>query len=300
MELTQLRYFLEVASTQHMTASAEKLHIAQPALSQAIHRLEASLGVPLFSRRGRNIVLTEYGKYLRSHAEPIVEALDMLPDKLQTMAHLQDETIHVNVLAASLLVTNAIIEYKRSHSALNFQLLQNSQSDVYDVEISTKMFCPADALQSPMQFVCTEKIFLAVPAQAGRYQYSDSITLREVENEGFISLMGYRQLGHIFQLLCQRVGFQPRIVFESDSPAAVQNMIGANLGIGFWPEFSWGHPDPEKVRLLELRDPPCSRELIMTCNRNKTDNSVVEDFFRFLTDYCQRQKSAAARVGGVT
>ena len=55
----------------------------------------------------------------------------------------------------------------------------------------------------------------------------------------------------------------------------------------------------DEVRLLELRDPPCSRELIMTCTRNKTDNSVVEDFFRFLTDYCQRQKSAAARAGGV-
>ena len=56
MEITQMKYFLEVAKTQHMTQSANKLHIAQPALTQSIHRLENELGVPLFLHKGRNIV----------------------------------------------------------------------------------------------------------------------------------------------------------------------------------------------------------------------------------------------------
>ena len=76
MEITQMKYFLEVAETQHMTLSAERLHIAQPALSQAIRRLEESLGVPLFMHKGRNIVLTEYGKYLHNRLIPIMEQLD--------------------------------------------------------------------------------------------------------------------------------------------------------------------------------------------------------------------------------
>ena len=58
MELTQIRYFLEVAESQHIPQSARKLHIAQPALTQAIHRLQPDLGVPLFMQSGRNIVLT--------------------------------------------------------------------------------------------------------------------------------------------------------------------------------------------------------------------------------------------------
>ncbi len=53
MELTQIRYFLEVADTKHMTNSAKNLHITQPALTQAIRRLEEDLGVPLFAAKGQ-------------------------------------------------------------------------------------------------------------------------------------------------------------------------------------------------------------------------------------------------------
>ena len=71
MELTQLRYFAEAARLQHITRAAEQLHIAQPALTQALHRLEAELEVPLFVQRGRGVVLTPYGELLKERAQGI-------------------------------------------------------------------------------------------------------------------------------------------------------------------------------------------------------------------------------------
>ena len=56
MELTQLRYFAAVAELQHVTRAAERMHVAQPAITKSIHRLEDELGVPLIASRGRNIV----------------------------------------------------------------------------------------------------------------------------------------------------------------------------------------------------------------------------------------------------
>lgn len=284
MEINQLKYFLEVAESQHITKSAQKLHIAQPALSQAIHRLENDLKVPLFVSRGRNIVLTEYGKYLRKKLIPIIAELDKIPDDLQTMAKLESDTVHINVLAASTLITEAIIEYKKTHENLNFQFLQSAESELYDIGVTTRLFYQVPEEKSTDIFVCTEKIFLAVP-YSHRLAKKKKVRLKDVAEDDFISLMGSRQLRIICDKYCSHAGFEPHVVFESDSPSAVQNMIASNMGIGFWPEFTWGDVDRDKVHLLEIDEPVCRRDILIDLKRNKTDNSRIEDFYAFLKEY---------------
>lgn len=295
MELQQIRYFLEVADSQHMTRSAQKLHIAQPALTQSIHRLEKEMGVPLFLPRGRGIVLSEMGRYLKSRLEPMIRELDSLPDQLQTMAALSCDTIHLNVLAASTLITEAIIEYRSAHSGISFQLMQNEESELYDIAVMTKLFYQARGDEEDDRYVCTERIFLAVPNNE-RYRGMTKIRLADVKNEGFISLLGSRQMRWICDKFCQHAGFQPKIIFESDNPAAVRNMIASNMGVGFWPEFSWGRLESEHVLLLDIEEPACRRDILFALKRNKINNSNVEDFFRFLREYCM--KASAASCGG--
>ena len=286
MEITQIRYFLEVAESEHMTASAEKLHIAQPALSRSIKKLEEELGVPLFASRGRNIVLTEYGRFLKNKLTPIIAEFDRLPELLQIMAKLQGETVHLNVLAASSLITEAIIEYKANHKDLNFQLLQNTQSDIFDIEITTEI---SHGEVSDLEYVCHEKIFLAVP-KSERYIGKASVKIADIENEGFISLMGSLQFRSICDTFCRKAGFWPKLIFESDNPAAVKNMIAANMGVGFWPEFTWGRIDSDNVLLLEIEDMPCSRDLVIRHTHNKADNANVIGFFEFLKKYCETKR----------
>lgn len=286
MELMQIRYFLETARTKHMTNSAKNLHITQPALTQAIRRLEKDLGVPLFTAKGRNIVLTEYGRYLQKKLEPLMEQLDAVPEQLKMMVALEGETIHMNVLAASSLVMEAIIEYKKGHEDINFQLQQNSESELYDIAVTTKLFYQGAEENS---FACAEEIYLAVPRNQ-RYQGRTSVRLEETSEEGFISLLGSREFRYICDRFCQHAGFTPKIIFESDNPSAVKNMIAANMGIGFWPEFTWGSIENENVRLLKIEEPVCQRDIIIHYNRNKTDSRNVTDFYEFLTNFFADRK----------
>ena len=76
MSLQQLQYFVAVAEEQHVTGAAERLHISQPPLSRQIQALEDELGQPLFERRGRGIVLTEFGRYFAAKATAILEHVD--------------------------------------------------------------------------------------------------------------------------------------------------------------------------------------------------------------------------------
>ena len=290
MELSQLRYFLDTARTQHITRSAQRLHIAQPALTKSIHKLEDELGVPLFFRSGRNVVLTAYGQYLRDRLEPILNSIDTIPSDLAHMAETENHTVRLAVMAASAIVTQAIIEYKKKYPKVNFHVLQNPDNELFDIEITTNLFYNSSEPEHN-RFVCTEKIYLAVP-DTDKYKNITSIELAEVKDEGFISLFGSKQLRSICDKFCHHAGFEPNIIFESDSPDAVKNMIAANLGIGFWPDFTWGKIDNSHVKLLEIKNPICRRDIHITYKSIKNDSAYSEDFYEFLKKYFEEKASA--------
>ena len=186
MELQQLRYFDEVARTQHVTNSAKKLNVAQPALTQSIRRLERELGVTLFERVGRNVRLTACGDALQ---------------KVRTV---------------------------RAESA------------------------------DPRARRFFERIGIAVPAERAS---QEPLPLSDLADEPFICLAGSRTFRAVCDEACAHAGFVPRVAFESDSPAVVKNMIGLGLGVGFWPERSWGGLDDSSARLASIADAPFARTI---------------------------------------
>ncbi len=286
MELLQLRYFLVTAKYQHMTKAAEALKIAQPALSQSIKRLETELGASLFDREKRGIRLNETGRFLERQLIPILNVLDELPSAVQEKATQQVHTIQLNILAASRLVTDCIIEYKTQHPEVTFRLHQKMDVAQEDLRIST--IFPGEVLPEHSRLILKETFYLAVPANSS-YASSESIRLEDVKEEGFISLTDNRPMRRICDRFCLESGFAPHTVGESDNPETVRNLIAAGLGVGFWPEYSWGLLSNPKVTLLPIRQPICERDIILTMRPSEKNKAVLEDFCRYLLEYAKRE-----------
>lgn len=85
MNIYQLKYFTALAHTEHYTETARQLHITQPNLSHAIRSLEEELGVPLFEKRGRNVVLTKYGREFLRDARQILQMTEESMKKMQAV-----------------------------------------------------------------------------------------------------------------------------------------------------------------------------------------------------------------------
>ena len=81
MKLEQLRYFAEVARTEHVGKAAKALHISPSCISHSISALEKELGRELFDRLGKNIVLTEWGKRLAVRAGDVFKLVSTLEDE---------------------------------------------------------------------------------------------------------------------------------------------------------------------------------------------------------------------------
>ena len=287
MELTHIKYFLEVAQSQHVTQSAKKLCIVQPALTHAIHKLEDELGVRLFENRGRNIKLTEIGEFFYKKVKPLYEDIEALPAQLRAMEKEQSATVNLNILAASSLVTNAVILYKQRDPELRFNLIQNEETTLYDICVRTYAHYRGQPENAEREFVCGENIYLAVPNTAA-YKKRNSISLHELGDTNFIGLYGSRQLRNICNEYCERVGFRSHIIFESDNAPAVKDAIAGGIGVGFWPEFSWGRINTRKIRLLKITDAEFRRDIVITLRNNKQDNTRSERFYQFLTGLLRR------------
>jgi DNA-binding transcriptional LysR family regulator len=217
-----------------------------------------------------------------------MEQLDKIPDMVRTKAKLTSNTIHLNVLAASTFISEAIVEYKKEHEQIHFQFLQNNQEDLYDILVSTGLPNQHNEHIDSATYIRDEKILLAVPNNE-RFTGRKSISLSEVIDENFISLSNSSQYRLICNKLCSDIGFKPHITFDSDSLLAVMNMIAENMGIGFWPEFTWGNLKSDRILLLEIEDGNFTRNIIISHKLNKTDNKNVIEFFEFLKNYCENQ-----------
>lgn len=281
MELTQIKYFLEVAKNEHITKSARNLFIVQPALTQAIHKLESEIGVPLFKSSGRNIKLTEYGRYFYEHLKPLYEEIEKLPQELRNMANSEVMRMRLNVLAASSFVTAAVIKYKRLHQELNFDLIQNKTTNLYDVGVFTMEDASKYKSDDDASFKFEEEIFLAVPNKEP-YKRMNSISLKEMAGEKFIGLAGTRQLRNICNEFCEGLGIRTDISFESDNTTAIKEAVAAGIGVCFWPEFTWGKVERRKIKLLKIMDARMKRDILITIRKNKLDNANTEDFYKYL------------------
>jgi len=132
MTLQQLRYFVAAIEHGSFSAAADALHLAQPSLSDQIRRLEAALGVPLFVRTGRRLVLTEAGRALRPAAEAALAAAAHAVSSVAEVRDVTGGTVTFGTFgdAPSWLVANVVADFLRRHPGVRVRILGLNSSDV--------------------------------------------------------------------------------------------------------------------------------------------------------------------------
>ena len=287
MELLQLKYFLAVAASEHMTPTAKQLHIAQPALTQSIHRLEQELGVSLFERAGRGIRLSPAGAYVRDRVKPAMETLENVARDVQLFQQGEQGVVRVGVHAASGVAIDGIAAYSELNPHVSFEITQDERERHRDVIVTTITPRGSSTVENAVEKTpFSERIGIAVPAGSA---LGDTASLADFANERFIALAGSRRFREVCDTFCARRAFTPHIAFESDNPLVVKKMIGLGLGVGFWPDHSWGDLDPKSCRLVHLQEPEFTRDVVVAKTSRCTPDSEAQRFYEFLLDYVAKR-----------
>lgn len=303
MDLNKLRYFLVVAETEHVTQAANMLGISQPALTRAIHRLEEELGVTLVAGEGRNIRLTEEGLFLKQHAAQAMRTLDEAGDAVKIFSTQWQQTIEVCIESASAVVVDAIARYSREHPEVAFTVSQDEEARSSDIVVKTvsnitpvfenfhkegpavsetnASVTKAKGMMDHAREGFAERIGIAVPLSL-HSSLPEMLSLADLREAHFICLAGRQGFRRQCDLLCKHYGFVPHLAFESDNPSVVRKMIALGLGVGFWPEHSWGPVDPEKTLWQPLVEEGFQRTISIELTSQGIEKPAARAFRRFL------------------
>lgn len=134
MELRVLRYFLEVAREENITAVAESLHITQPTLSKQLMDLEYELGKKLFIRGKRRITLTEDGMLLRKRASEIIELVEKTETELQKNDELVVGDIYIGAAETDgiKLIAKLCKNLQDKYPNIHYHLFSGNSEDVLE------------------------------------------------------------------------------------------------------------------------------------------------------------------------
>ncbi|MFS0723187.1 LysR family transcriptional regulator [Paenibacillus sp. 1P07SE] len=285
MELLQLRYFRTVARLEHMTKAAQELHIAQPALSKTISRLEEDVGVPLFDRQGGRIKLNSFGWAFLGKVEQALLLLEEGKKEAAELAGLEKGSIH---LATSTMerLADALSEFIAQHPDVNFRITQTSMEEMTALVVSGDVdLCftalPIEHQELSSVSVLDEEVFLGVPP-GHRLAGRDIVRLSELAEEPFI---GYKE-GFPFQVMNDRLlreaGIAPNFVCRVDEPAAIASLVRAGLGVAL--VGACGGPDA-KLRLLPIEHPVCRRHFRLVWHDKRYLSLAARAFRDFLASY---------------
>src|SRR5690625_3588151 len=166
LELRQIKYFIEVAKREHVTAAANALHVAQSAVSRQIFNLESELGVDLFIREGRSVKLTAIGKVFLEHMEHAIHVIDDARQVIKEYTDPERGTIHLGFLSslANYIMPVAISAFLKKYPTVKFELKQGTYSELQDSvikgEVNMALLAPLPTKSNKLKcsILFTEKI----------------------------------------------------------------------------------------------------------------------------------------------
>ncbi len=141
MNLNQLKGFWEIASVRSFSKAAEKLYLTQPALSLQIKALEEELGHPLFERQGRQLLLTDSGRFLQERAREILDLVEQTKQEVSAFQNLErgQITIGTNDTICLYLLPSVLRSFRKSFPGIEIALTNRKTSEVAELVVEGKV-----------------------------------------------------------------------------------------------------------------------------------------------------------------
>jgi len=296
MNLSQLKAFLAVAQDRSFSRAAEKLYLTQPAVSKQIQALEEGLGMRLFDRVGRSILLTEAGNILQDHAHIVFQTLEEARETITQLRGLQRG--HLRISAASTIGTymlpQPLGELKAQFPGIEISLAITNKAQVvqqvlnHEVELGFVGPPVEPAELEREEYLLDELVLILAPTH--RLAREESVGVAELAEEVFILREQGSGTREIMEEELGRVHLSLKKAMELGSTEAIKQAVAANLGVSIVSKFAISLEILQgRLAVARLPELNLSRQLFVIHHGGRTLSPAAQEFCSLL------RRSAAAR-----
>lgn len=275
MDIKQLHYFIAVSEQMNFSKAAERLHISQPSLSNAIKKLEQEIGSPLLERNTRNLQLTEAGELLFERAKVIVKNMEVLKIEMNEVIVHGTRDITIGVMESiKHWLPKVIANYKKDYPQMKFHLVDILGSKRVKKSLKsykTHVIITNQLMDDPeleVQTLYEERLVAVLPLHHPLVQ-KDTITISDICEEPFIiSTEGFQTRRDILTSF-EQAGKSINIQFEIERFETAVSLVREHLGVTILPENYLQGPTAKTIVKKEIEGVNLNRNVYLVYLKNR-------------------------------
>ncbi len=294
MDIKDMRAFYAIVEEGNISHAAQRLDVAQPALSRQMKRLEQALGVQLFERGSRRIRLTEAGQVLYSRVEHILGMVDGTVREITEIGSGVAGSVRLGTITTSgaMLLPELITAFHRRYPKVTFQLWEAEGARILElldnrvIEIGiTRTQVDSKIYESIV--LPNEPLVMIMNREHACGDAEDVVKLRELRDQPLIIPLRWQSS---FIANCRKQGFEPNIVCVSDSIVQDLLFVKMGMGIAMLPVSSRTLLTDGNLIYKRLTEPEMATHTVVAWLKNRTLSTSSRQLIRLFREMFLQEK----------
>ena len=285
MELRQLRYLVALADERHFTRAAARAHIAQPALSQQIRRLEQEVGLALVERTTRRVTVTEAGWALVARARRILAEVDAASAEMQAFTGVRSGHVMVGTMhtMGPVDVSLALAVFHQRHPGVELTVREESSEEMAEMlrddVLDLAFLSVTERMESHglrLHQLVLEELVVILPHEHPLAGHR-AVRMAELAQEQFISYREGARLRELLEFAGRTAGFEPEVRLESNESERIRRLVARQMGVAILPRSDAEQPGAE-VAVATLIEPSLRRDITLACREGRRLAPAASEF----------------------
>ena len=282
--IKDMRAFFAIVEEGNISHAAQRLGIAQPALSRQMKHLEENLHVKLFERGSRRIRLTEAGQVLYNRVESILGMVDGTVREIKEIGSGTKGTIRIGTITTSgaMILPDLIAEFRKVYPDVTFEIWEAEGAriiellDSHIIELAITR-TQVDNLSYELLVLPNEPLVMVMNSESICGQDDSTVKLEELKNQPLIIPLRWKSN---FIAACKRLDFEPQIICVSDSIVQDLLMVKMNLGAAMIPFSGKRLLTDGNLIYKKIVEPEMTTHTVVAWRKNQTLSTACKNFIQ--------------------